>query len=283
VSARAKAGVIGESVEQYSLSPRIHNYWLKKYGIDGEYRAYNVAPEELADFIRSMPEKGFAGCNVTIPHKEQAFYLLGGNLDGVALRLGAVNTLIVEGSRVVGLNTDAYGFTHNIAPYVERLEKKEKAVVLGAGGAANAVWESLISLGFKEVALTNRTREKFEDKDTLLKSIFAKNEGATHRIYKWLDFDSMFKDADLLVNATSLGMAGQPPLNISLDKLPKHTLVTDIVYKPLITPLLAAAQARGNPVVDGLGMLLYQAAPGFEAWFGVKPEVTQGLREHILS
>ncbi|MDX2074256.1 MAG: shikimate dehydrogenase [Alphaproteobacteria bacterium] len=277
-----RAGVIGHPIA-HSLSPKLHNYWLKKYNIEGEYIAYDVAPEDLRSWIKSMPEKGFAGCNVTIPYKEEVFSLLGGNVDGIALRLGAVNTVVVEGSRIIGLNTDAYGFTQNIAPYIKRLEKKEKAVVLGAGGAANAVWESLISLGFKEVALTNRTHEKFKDKEPLLKSIFAKNQGTTHQIYEWLDFDSMFKDADLLVNTTSLGMAGKEPLDISLDALPKTALVTDIVYRPLMTPLLVAAKARGNPVVDGLGMLLHQAAPGFKAWFGVMPEVTSELRQFILA
>ncbi len=276
-----KAGVIGSPIS-HSLSPKLHGYWLKKYNIDGEYKAYDVAPEDLEKFIREMPEKGFAGCNVTIPHKERVFEMLQlmGENDAIANMMLAVNTIIVKDGNLLGTNTDAYGFAQNIIPHIKN---KDKAVVLGAGGAANPIWNALIGMGFKEVVITNRTKENIALKEPMIKNMVARVEGAFYTIYEWKNWDAMFTDCDLLVNATSLGMVGQPPLDIDLSLLPKEALVTDIVYNPLITPLLAAAQARANPIVDGLGMLLHQAAPGFEAWFGQKPEVTQELRAAVLA
>jgi len=276
-----KAGVIGYPIA-HSLSPRLHNFWLKKYTIDGEYKAYEVAPDALEDFIRTMPARGFAGCNVTIPHKERVCELLKaeGEVGNSALMLNAVNTVVVKNGKLHGSNTDTFGFSQNISPHIKT---KKKAVVLGAGGAATAIWHVLISLGFSEVHLTNRTKENLEHKKTLLDAMIKRMPSVKYIIHDWDARSAVLRDADLLVNTTSLGLPGNPPLDIDLSLLPQDALVTDIVYNPLITPLLAAAQARGNPIVDGLGMLLHQAAPGFEAWFGKKPEVTKELRESILA
>lgn len=264
-----KAGVIGHPIS-HSLSPRLHGYWLDRYKINGEYKAYDVLPDELEQFIRSMPERGFAGCNVTIPYKEKVIGFLD-IIDPMAKRIKAVNTIVVKDGKLYGSNTDMTGFAANIAPHVSGTHK---AVVLGAGGAAKAVVPALKHLGFQDrIAICNRTDERAQEiaRDFEIKS------------FAWKDYAKELTDADLLVNTTSLGMAGHEPLDIDLSTLPKTALITDIVYKPLITPLLAAARERGNPIVDGLGMLLHQAVPGFEAWFGIKPEVTGELRERMLA
>jgi len=267
-----KAAVIGYPVK-HSLSPRLHGYWLKKYGIAGEYTAIEVRPEELSDFIKSFrTDDDFVGLNLTIPHKETIIPMLDYVDDG-ALEIGAVNCIIKRNSKLHGINTDAYGFAENIKPYITG---KKKAVVLGAGGAANAVWNIIIGMGFEEVVITNRTKANIEAK-------VARVSGFTYRIQEWENRSKILQDADLLVNTTSLGMTGKEPLDIDLSLLPKTALVTDIVYSPLITPLLAQAQARGNPTVDGLGMLLHQDVQAFEEWFGIKPEVNQELRDFVLS
>jgi len=263
-----RAGVIGHPVA-HSLSPRLHSFWLKAYGIDGEYKAYDVAPENLASFIRSLPEQGFAGVNVTIPHKEAVMALMD-EVDDLAKDVGAVNTIMVKDGKLIGSNSDVAGFRENIRPHIRGTEK---AFVLGAGGAAKAVAVALKDLGFKRILITNRTAEKA--------AALAEQHGL--QLVEWGVKDGALKDADLLVNTTSLGLVGNPPLDLDLTALPKSALVTDIVYKPLVTPLLAAAQVRGNPIVDGLGMLMHQAAPGFEAWFGTKPEVTNELRNEVLA
>lgn len=262
------AGVIGHPVS-HSFSPKLHGYWLKQYGIDGEYKAYDVAPENLSAFIGGVADRGMAGCNVTIPHKEAALKLVD-VADDLAVAVGAVNTVVVENGKTIGTNTDVAGFYENIKPH---LGNTGKAVVLGAGGAARAVVVALKQIGFSTVVITNRTREKAE--------AIAKSQAL--EVVSWEERGDVLSGADLLVNTTSLGLAGSEPLYISLERLPQTALVTDIVYKPLITPLLAAAQARGNHTVDGLGMLLHQAAPGFAAWFGVMPQVTEELRQHTLS
>lgn len=263
-----KAGVIGHPIA-HSLSPKLHNYWLKKYNINGEYKAYDVAPAALADFIGSMVGKNFSGCNITVPHKEAALRLID-DIDPLAEKIGAINTLIVRDGKISGSNTDVVGFSENIKPHITGTKK---AVILGAGGASRAVIVALQQLGFSHITITNRTREKSLE---LAKKFTLETATWEHRA-------DVLQDADLLVNTTSLGLAGKSPLEIDLALLPKSALVTDIVYAPLITPLLDDAQARGNKIVDGLGMLLHQAAPGFAAWFGVKPEVTNELRQFILA
>jgi len=264
------AGIVGWPVE-HSLSPRLHGYWLSYYGIAGEYVPLAVPPEDLADAIFGLVPDGIRGVNLTIPHKEAVMNLLD-SIDDEATAIGAVNTIIVsDDGKLIGRNTDAYGFTQNITPHLPL--SRNKAVVLGAGGAAKAVIHALRALGFKDIIVLNRTRTRADE----LAGWFG---GIT--IEDWENKEAVLSGADLLVNTTSLGMTGKEPLEINLEALPVGALVTDIVYAPLITPLLAAAKARGNPVVDGLGMLLHQAVPGFEAWFGQRPEVTDALRAHVL-
>jgi shikimate dehydrogenase len=276
VSARAKvAGVMGWPVE-HSLSPRLHGYWLEQYAIDGTYIPFAVSPDRFTDAMAALPALGFAGANVTIPHKHAALRAVH-TVDDVARRIGAVNTIIVgaDGS-LAGSNTDAFGFIENLrqgAP--DWRPDAGPAVVLGAGGAARAVCAALVDVGVPEVRLINRTPERAET--------VAADIGGTVAARAWPDRASSLADCSLLVNTTSLGMDGRPPLDIDLGELPPTAVVNDIVYVPLRTPLLATAAARGNGTVDGLGMLLHQARPGFEAWFGVAPEVTPGMRDFVLS
>ncbi|MEI6558556.1 MAG: shikimate dehydrogenase [Rhodospirillaceae bacterium] len=265
------AGVIGWPVG-HSRSPRLHGYWLETCGIDGAYLPLAVSPERLADAIRALPALGFRGANVTVPHKEAALRLMD-RVDPVAARIGAVNTIVVGADGTLeGRNTDAYGFMTNLRQGASGWRPAAgPALVLGAGGAARAVVAALVDAGVPEVRLYNRTRAKAE--------ALACAIGGPIRVVP----DPDPAGAGLLVNTTTLGMAGQPPLDLDLTGLPLTAVVTDIVYTPLITPLLAAARARGNPSVDGLGMLLHQAVPGFEAWFGLRPEVTPELRAFVLN
>jgi len=266
-----KAGVIGWPVS-HSLSPLLHNYWLKKYNIKGEYKAYPVEPENLPEFIDKLrDDSNFRGINVTIPHKEAVVDFLD-SVDEIAKEIGAVNTIINNNGELLGTNTDAYGFAENIRSH---LTGNKKAVVLGAGGAAKAVIFALKQQGFSQIIITNRTLERAEALSSVI----------SHRlsVSDWKIRSEILKDSDLLVNTTSLGMTGKENLDIDLLLLPKTALVTDIVYNPITTPLLAQAQKRGNPTIDGLGMLLFQAVPAFEAFFGVRPEVTQDLRQYIIN
>lgn len=271
VSNTKKAGVIGFPVS-HSLSPRLHGYWLKKYNIDGEYQAYPVEPKNLASFIKNLrTDKNFVGANFTIPHKEEMMKLVD-ETHGFAWMIEAVNTIIVKDGQLHGINTDDEGFMENIRTSITG---KKKAVVLGAGGAAKAVIFALKILGFEQIIVTNRTRERAEK--------VAQWVEPNLEIADWENRSEILENTDLLVNTTSLGMTGKEHLEIDLSLLPKTALVTDIVYSPLITGLLTQAQARGNTTVDGLGMLLYQAVPAFEAWFGVRPEVTEELRQYVLN
>jgi shikimate dehydrogenase len=262
------AAIIGWPVA-HSLSPKLHNYWLKHYGINGEYTALTIRPEDLAATIKSFAAKGFVGGNVTVPHKETAVPLLDA-IDEEASAIGAVNTLVIQGGKIFGRNTDAYGFIENIRPHLQG--RKNKAVVLGAGGASRAVIHALGKIGFAEIVITNRTQEKAE-------ALAARFGTAAEA---WEKRSALLEGADLLVNTTSLGLEGHEPLEIDLAQLPKSALVTDIVYRPLMTPLLGQAGAHGNIIVDGLGMLIHQAVPGFKAWFGVAPPVTEEIRQFLL-
>ncbi len=269
------AGVIGCPVG-HSLSPKLHNYWLQEHGIDGAYIPLEVKPEDIGEVIAALPKMGVQGVNITVPHKEAVMAFMD-EIAPEARRIGAVNTVVVHDGRLIGMNTDGEGFVQNLTANKPAHWDiaAGKAVVLGAGGAAKAVIAALQACKV-EVVLTNRTRAKAEDTAAHL-------GGGALTVIDWDKREAALREANLLVNATSLGMSGQPALELALDALPVTALVTDIVYKPLETSLLAAARTRGNPVVDGLGMLLYQAVPGFEHWFGVRPVVTDKLRDYILN
>ena len=272
------AGVLGWPVE-HSLSPRLHGYWLEHHRIDGAFVPLAVGPEDLRTALSALPALGFRGVNLTLPHKEQALELCH-ETDDLARRIGAVNTIVVREGKLVGSNSDAFGFLENLkegAP--DWGAGAAPAVVLGAGGASRAVVAALADAGAPEVRIVNRTRERAEK----LAASLGPSLGSDISIHGWDQRHTALADAGLLVNTTTLGMAGQAPLDLDLDGLPADALVTDIVYTPLMTPLLEAARAHGNPLVDGLGMLLHQARPGFEAWYGVRPEVTPALRDFVLS
>ncbi|MBN8997992.1 MAG: shikimate dehydrogenase [Rhizobiales bacterium] len=268
------ACVVGWPI-RHSRSPLIHRYWLRRYGIDGDYVPVPVEPDIAAAFFAGFTAGPYVGGNVTVPHKEVAFAAVA-RRDGVAEALGAVNTLYVENGRLIGANTDAPGFLANLdhgAPAFRSL--RGPAVVLGAGGAARAVIWALIDRGFAPVHVVNRTMSRAE--------ALVERFGTRVRTATWEDLPHLLPAAAILVNTTSLGMAGEPPLEIDLGPAPDDLLVTDIVYVPLETPLLAKARARGLPTVDGLGMLLHQAVPGFERWFGRRPEVTAELRDLVIA
>lgn len=272
------AGIMGWPVA-HSRSPALHNFWLGEHGIDGAYVPLPVHPDALAQALLALPALGFRGCNLTIPHKQMALSVVD-RVEPLARRIGAMNTVIVaaDGS-LEGRNTDVYGFCENLRDGAPDWQPtRGPAVVLGAGGAARAVVAALIEMGAAELRLVNRTRGRAER----VAEELAAARGAIS-ILPWEARDAALADAGLLVNATSLGMTGEPELAIDLALLPRHAVVVDLVYVPLETALLAAARRRGHCCVDGLGMLLHQGRPGFEAWFGVPVSVTRELRAVVLS
>jgi shikimate dehydrogenase len=265
----------------HSRSPRLHGHWLSRHAIDGAYIPMAVAPEHFADALRALPKLGFAGTNVTVPHKQAALAGVD-EVDDVARRIGAVNTVVVrEDGGLLGTNTDAFGFIENIRDAAPDWQAPAgAALVLGAGGAARAVIVALLDVGVPTLRLTNRTAARAEE----LAAEFGVDEFAGRvTVVPWAERSDAVAEAATVVNTPSLGMVGQPDLELDLNDLPASALVTDIVYAPLETPLLKAASARGNRCVDGLGMLLHQARPGFAAWFGVEPQVDQALRDHVLA
>lgn len=276
ISGAAKlAGVMGWPVA-HSRSPALHGYWLERYGIDGAYLPMAVKPENLRAALRALPLLGFAGCNVTIPHKEEALHLVDA-VEASAQRAGGVNTIVVDAhGKLVGSSTDGYGFINALRAKAPGFEPgRAPTVILGAGGAARAIIAALLEDGAREIRLVNRTPERA--------ARLARELGDRVRGMAWESRGAALAGAGLLVNATSLGMEGQPGLDLPLHDLPRDAVVNDIVYVPLETPLLSAARGRGNLCVDGLGMLLHQAQPGFKAWFGIKPEVDEGLRQAVLA
>ncbi len=281
ITARAAvAGVAGWPVG-HSLSPLLHNFWLERYGIDGAYVPLPIRPEDFTATVPALARAGFRGLNVTLPHKQAALALCD-EADTPAMTIGAVNTLIFHpDGRIGGRNTDAFGFIENISAALHAASLPRRAVVLGAGGAARAVLWALLQEGIRNITIINRNHERAQALATDMASAV---DGGPVQLYcgKWEDRCDLLEGAELLVNTTSLGMEGQPPLEISLDLLAPGALVTDIVYTPLLTPLLSAARARGCRVVDGLGMLLHQARPGFAAWFGHEAEVNEDLRKYLL-
>ena len=276
ITGRAKlAGVMGWPVG-HSLSPILHGYWLETLGIDGSYVPLAVKPEDFEGALRTLPKLGFAGANVTIPHKQAALAAVD-EIDTVAQRIGAVNTVLVrrDGS-LWGTNTDAYGFLENMKWRYPAWEPSAgPATVIGAGGAARAVVVALLDAGVPVVRLVNRSRDRAE--------ALAIEIGAGLEVRDWETRALALDGAALLVNTTSLGMTGQPPLVLDLTHLPAAAAVCDIVYVPLETELLKAAKAKGHPTIDGIGMLLHQARPGFSAWFGIEPVVDQALLVHVLA
>ena len=268
------AGVFGWPVD-HSRSPRLHGYWLREFGIDGAYIPFATHPTKLEQAIRALPALGFRGGNVTLPHKERALSCVDQATE-LARRIGAVNTLIVrEDGSILGDNSDGYGFTANLAQFQPDWRGAAgPAIVLGAGGAARAIVVALLDAGAPEIRLVNRTTRRAEE--------IAEAVGGPVKVLPWDAREAALKGAALLVNSTNLGQAGQAPLDLDLRNLPKEAIVYDIVYVPLMTELLKAAQARGNKIVDGIGMLLHQARPGFKAWFGQDPQVTPELRAFVL-
>jgi shikimate dehydrogenase len=268
-----RACIIGHPVK-HSRSPLIHGHWLRQYGIDGLYERAEVPPEDFAAFIGTLADRGYAGGNVTVPHKEAAFRLAHVE-DPVAQALQAVNLIWARSGRVMGANTDVAGFLGNLDDRARGWDRTlSRAVLLGAGGAARAVIHGLKERGAGEILVVNRSVERAAE----LAARFGKPVRAIPRTH----LAEALEGASFLANATSLGMQGQPTLEVDLDPLPRDALVTDLVYVPLETDLLVEARRRGNPVVDGLGMLLHQAVPSFETWFGVRPQVTAELRALVI-
>jgi len=269
-----RACVIGWPIT-HSRSPLIHNHWLSVYGIDGYYGIEAVPPEAFSDFLLSLQARGYAGANITVPHKEAALRLADG-ADATATAIGAANTIWLDEEKISASNTDCYGFiTHLTGTVPDWKERDGPVAILGAGGAARGILYALLRCGIAEIRLFNRTRSRAEK--------LAQDFGAKIKIGDWQDRDRQLDDCILLVNATSLGMTGAPPLEISLERLPARAAVMDIVYVPLETALLRQARERGHRTIDGLGMLLHQAVPGFEKWFGVRPDVTNELRQILVA
>ncbi len=263
-----KTGVIGHPIK-HSKSPLIHNYWLKKYGLNGTYKAIDILPNNLKQDIQKLIDEGYTGFNVTIPHKISIMGLCD-EIDDIAYEIGAVNTVTIKNGKLYGTNTDAYGFIQNIKSNEPDFNfKAGKAVILGAGGAANAIAYALIKEGIPEIIITNRTKEKAQE---LARGII--------KVVDWQDRNEAVKDANLVINTTSLGMIGAPALDIELSN---NNLVTDIVYAPLYTDLLKQAQSKNIKIVTGIGMLLHQACRGFELWNGVFPKVTNELKQMVLA
>ena len=269
------AGVMGMPVFQ-SRSPILHNYWIKKYNLKGAYGHFPVQIENVEAAIRGLSALGLAGCNITQPHKLMAMKLMD-QLSPMAQRIGAINCIVVQpDGSLHGFNNDGIGYIQSLKDAKPTWRADDGPItVIGAGGAARAVVISLLDEGAKEIRLINRTRAKADE--------LAAVDPRIVKTYDWQERHAALEGAAMLVNTTNQGMYGQPPLEISLEALPKTAMVSDLIYIPLETPLLAAARERGHLTVNGLGMLLNQAIPAFEAWFGVKPEITEELRQAILA
>ncbi|HJP21207.1 MAG TPA: shikimate dehydrogenase [Alphaproteobacteria bacterium] len=274
------AGVMGWPVA-HSRSPLLHGYWLEHYGIDGAYVPLAVAPEHFAQALRALSLMGFGGVNVTLPHKEAALAAVD-EATATARRIGAVNTVTMrpDGS-LLGDNTDAFGFIESLRQSVPDWQPEAgPALLLGAGGTARAVAVALLEAGLPEITLVNRTTSRAEG---LALELGALDLGGAVKVGLWVDRARLLGQVALLVNTSSLGLAGGPALDLDLTALAPEAVVADVVYTPLETPLLRDAAVRGNAVVDGLGMLLHQARPGFAAWFGTAPEVSASLRELLVA
>jgi shikimate dehydrogenase len=272
------AGIMGWPVA-HSRSPALHGFWLDETGVDGAYLPLPVRPQHIEQALRALPILGFRGCNLTIPHKQAALSVVD-HVEPLARRIGAVNTIVISPDGTLeGRNTDAFGFCESLRDAVPTWKAiAGPAAILGAGGAARAVVAALVDTGVTEIRIVNRTLARAE---AIAGDLATPNTRIT--VHSWEGIGAALRHAGLLVNTTSLGMAGEPALTLDLSPLPPSTPVVDIVYVPLETALLAAARRRGHPVVDGLGMLLHQGRPGFEAWFGMPVSVTHELRAAILA
>lgn len=274
ISGHAKiAGVIGWPVA-HSLSPALHGFWIRELGVDAAYVPLAVKPEDFSLAVNALSRMGFRGANVTVPHKEKAFEL-SHERDEAAVATGAVNTLVFDGGRIVGRNTDVPGYLASLDDEGAGALSGANVVVIGAGGAARAICFALLSRGVQQISIVNRTAAKSQ----MLASFF----GDRVRSAAWGALQELLPSCDFLVNTTSLGMVGQPALDIDITMLRQGAVVSDIVYRPLETKLLRDAGRSGHKTVPGLGMLLHQARPGFSAWFGVEPKVTTELHQHLVS
>ncbi len=267
------AFVIGWPIS-HSLSPDLHGFWLNEYGIKGSYEKIAVKPDDLKAFLEELKNGKYIGGNITIPHKEEVFRALAKNNKTLA-KLEAVNTLWLEEGEIRTANTDGYGFAANLDDFSSNWRNSKTATILGAGGAARAIVHQLVGAGIQEIIIVNRTKSRAD--------VLAEKMGLTCRADSFDNVHTILKQTDLLINTTSMGMKDQPELDIDLTNLPATAIVTDIVYNPLKTPLLQQAASLNLQAIDGIGMLLHQAVPGFEKWFGVRPRVTKQLRTHILN
>ena len=269
------AGVLGWPVA-HSRSPKIHSYWISKYGLLGAYVQLPVAPGQLGLALPGLAALGFRGCNITLPHKVDALHLVDA-LDANAARIGAINTIVVQGDgSLKGFNNDGFGYIQSLLDAKPDWRADAGPItLLGAGGAARAVIIALIDAGALEIRLLNRTRDKAE-------ALAAINPQVV-KVHDWSERHAALAGAAMLINTTNQGMYDQPPLDLALDDLPRTALVSDLIYVPLETPLIQAAKARGHVAINGLGMLLNQAVPAFEAWFGIKPTIDAALRQKILA
>lgn len=268
-----KTAVIGHPIS-HSKSPLIHGYWLEKHGLSGSYEAIDIPTHDLKQCVADIIKDGFSGFNVTIPHKISIMAICD-EVDVLATAIGAVNTVTIKDGKLYGTNTDGFGFIENIKRNSSDFDfKKGKAVVLGAGGAANAVIYALLQEGVPEIFITNRTKEKAQKLTAF--------DPQKIKAIDWALRHDVLENANLIINTTSLGMAGNPALEINLRAAPAHALVTDIVYAPLMTDLLTRAKSCKLRTVTGIGMLLHQARPGFALWNGVLPEVTEELEQLVL-
>lgn len=269
-----KACVIGWPIS-HSRSPIIHGYWLKRYGVDGSYTKEPVRPEDAPAFLRNLRQNGFAGCNVTVPLKEIAF-ATADDIDASARAVGAANTIWLEDGRICAANTDSYGFITHLTREVPRWKEIDRpVVVLGAGGAARAIVHGFMEAGVGRIIVVNRTRERAD--------ALARHFGPGVVALDWSRRDATSFDAGIIVNTTTIGMKGEGSLEMDFSRCQQSAVVADIVYVPLETEFLAAARRHGLKTLDGLGMLLHQAVPGFEKWFGVRPDVTDELRALVVA
>ena len=267
------AGVIGHPVN-HSKSPMIHNHWIGQYGLKGQYKAIDVAPENLERDVMALIGQGYKGFSVTIPHK-QTIMSLCDEVEDVAKAIGAVNTLYLRDYKIFGTNTDAFGFIANLKTQEKFFQKDKPVLILGAGGASRAIVYGLLQEGFEKIIITNRTMDKANE-------LVLVNPSKIESL-AWENNIKPLKDIGLLVNTTSLGMVGKDSLNLNLHELSPNTIVTDIVYAPLMTPLLMQAKSKGCPIVTGIGMLLHQARPAFQKWFGVMPDIDETLLNKVLA